>query len=74
LKEAVAGGAPMSPEVASRVIKLFRDIRPPESAYELTAQEKRLLQLLVDGHNYPTAAAAQNVSVNTVKFHMRQIY
>lgn len=74
LKEAVAGGAPMSPEVASRVIKLFRDIRPPESAYELTPHEIRLLQLLVDGHTYPTAAATLNVSVNTVKFHMRQIY
>ena len=74
LREAVAGGAPMSPEVASRVIKLFRDIRPPESGYELTPHEIRLLQLLVDGHIYSTAAAALNVSVNTVKFHMRQMY
>ena len=32
LKEAVAGGAPMSPEVARRVIALFREIRPPERA------------------------------------------
>src|SRR6478672_4307522 len=37
LKEAVTGGSPMSPEVARRVIALFRDIRPPERAdYELT--------------------------------------
>ena len=37
LKEAVTGGAPMSPEVASRVIALFREISPPESAdYQLT--------------------------------------
>src|SRR5262249_46645622 len=75
LKEAVAGGAPMSPEVASRVIRLFREIRPPESAYyELTPHETRLLQLLVDGHIYSTAAEVLNVSVNTVKFHMRQVY
>lgn len=75
LKEAVTGGAPMSPEVASRVIKLFREIRPPERAYyELTPHETRLLKLLVDGHNYPTAAAALKVSINTIKFHMRQIY
>src|SRR5215207_6769748 len=37
LKEAVSGGAPMSPEVASRVITLFREIRPPEpSEHDLT--------------------------------------
>jgi DNA-binding NarL/FixJ family response regulator len=75
LKEAVTGGAPMSPEIASRVITLFREIRPPERAdYELTPHETRLLKLLVEGHNYTTAAREQNVSYNTIKFHMRHIY
>jgi DNA-binding NarL/FixJ family response regulator len=75
LKEAVAGGAPMSPEVAARVITLFRDIRPPERAdYELTPHEARLLKLLVDGHNSTTCAKELKVSVNTIKFHMRNIY
>ncbi|HEV7377363.1 MAG TPA: response regulator transcription factor [Pyrinomonadaceae bacterium] len=75
LKEAVTGGAPMSPEIASRVISLFRDIRPPERAdYELTPHETRLLKLLVDGHNYTTSAQELNVSINTIKFHMRNIY
>src|SRR5215470_14823333 len=45
LKEAVQGGAPMSPEVARRVIGLFREIRPPEQAdYDLTPHEIRLLK------------------------------
>jgi DNA-binding NarL/FixJ family response regulator len=75
LKEAVTGGAPMSPEVASRVITLFREIRPPERAdYELTPHESRLLKLLVEGYNYTTAAEELGVSYNTVKFHMRRIY
>lgn len=75
LSEAASGGAPMSPEVASRVIKLFREIRPPEKAdYELTPHETRLLKLLVEGHNYTTAAEELGVSYNTVKFHMRRIY
>jgi DNA-binding NarL/FixJ family response regulator len=75
LKEAVTGGAPMSPEIASRVISLFRDIRPPERAdYELTPHETRLLKLLVDGHNYTTSAQELNVSINTIKFHMRNVY
>ena len=75
LKEAVSGGAPMSPEVASRVISLFREIRPPERAdYELTPHETRLLKLLVEGHNYKTAAAELGVTVHTVSFHLRSIY
>lgn len=75
LKDAVTGGAPMSPEVASRVVTLFREIRPPERAdYELTPHETRLLKLLVEGHNYTTAAEELGVSYNTVKFHMRHIY
>jgi DNA-binding NarL/FixJ family response regulator len=75
LKEAVGGGAPMSPEVARRVIALFRDIRPPERAeYHLTPHETRLLKLFVEGHNYKTAAAELRVSVNTVNFHVRSIY
>jgi DNA-binding NarL/FixJ family response regulator len=75
LRETMEGGAPMSPEVARRVIKLFRDIRPPERAdYQLTPHETRLLKLLVEGHNYKTAAVEVGVSVTTVAFHMRNIY
>ena len=75
LSEVMAGGAPMSPEVARRVIALFREIRPPERAdYHLTPHETRLLKLFVEGHNYKTAAAELRVSVNTVNFHVRSIY
>jgi len=75
LKEAVGGGAPMSPEVARRVISLFREIRPPErSDYDLTPHETRLLKLFVRGHNYKTAAAELGVSVHTIDFHLRSIY
>ena len=75
LKEAVQGGAPMSPEVARRVIAVFREIRPPERVdYDLTPHETRLLKLFVEGHNYKTAAVELGVSVNTVNFHVRSIY
>jgi DNA-binding NarL/FixJ family response regulator len=75
IREAVTGGAPMSPEVASRVIKIFREFRPPERVdYDLTAHETRILKLLVDGYNFTTAAKKLGVSYNTVKFHMTRIY
>jgi DNA-binding NarL/FixJ family response regulator len=75
LREAMEGGAPMSPEVARKVIELFREVRPPERAdHDLTPHEVRLLKLLVEGHNYKTAAVEVGVSVTTVAYHMRHIY
>lgn len=75
LKEAVGGGAPMSPEVAARVIRLFREIHPPQrSEYDLSPHETRLLKLFVEGHNYKTAATELGVTVHTVSFHLRSIY
>ena len=75
LREAVAGGAPMSPGVARRVIALFREFRPPDSTKcELTPHEVRLLRLFVEGHNYKTAAAELGVTVRTISFHLRSIY
>jgi DNA-binding NarL/FixJ family response regulator len=75
LREVVSGGAPMSPEVASRVISLFKHIRPPERAdYHLTPHELRLLKMLVEGHSYKTAAAELGSSINTIGTHMQSIY
>jgi DNA-binding NarL/FixJ family response regulator len=75
LKEVVSGGAPMSPEVARRVIYLFREFRPPErSPSRLTRQELELLRLIVDGHSYKTAAAQLDISPSTVSFHLQNIY
>jgi DNA-binding NarL/FixJ family response regulator len=75
IRQAVEGGAPMSPEVARRVIELFRQVRPPESTdYQITPHEARVLKLLAAGHNYDTAAFELGVSVNTVRFHVKSIY
>ncbi len=74
LKEAASGGAPMSPEVARRVVQLFRDFRPVSASYDLTPQERQLLKLLVEGHHKKTAAHEMGISFHTVSFHLRNIY
>jgi DNA-binding NarL/FixJ family response regulator len=75
IREVLDGGAPMSPEVARRVIRLFRDFRTPDHAdYQLTAQETELLKLLVEGHHAKTAAKELGISTNTVFFHLKNIY
>ena len=75
LRDAHRGGAPMSPEIARLVVEVFRRVHPPEKAqYNLTPQELRLLKLLVEGHSYKTAAADMAVSINTIAFHIQNIY
>jgi DNA-binding NarL/FixJ family response regulator len=75
IQEVADGGAPMSPDVARRVVRLFREFRPPERAdYHLTPQETELLKLIVDGHYYKTAADAMGITRRTVAFHLRNVY
>lgn len=74
LREAAAGGAPMSPEVARRVVALFRDFRPVSTSFDLTPQERLLLKLLVEGHHKKTAAHEMGISFHTVSFHLKNIY
>ncbi len=75
LKEVLAGGAPMSPDVARQVVRLFRTFSPPQTAeYNLTEQEKQILKMLVEGHHYKTAAYELGIATSTVSFHLKNIY
>ncbi len=75
IREAHEGGAPMSPEIARKVVTLFQTTKPPEKLEEqLTPQEIKLLQLLADGHSYQSAAGQLAISVNTVRNYIRSIY
>lgn len=75
LREAVGGGSPMSPEIARKVITLFRDFRPPARVdYDLSPHEERILKMLVVGHTKKSAASELGVSFHTVSFHLRSIY
>lgn len=75
LHEVINGGAPMSPDVARRVVTIFRSFSPPQEAdYRLTEQEQRILAMIVDGHHYKTAARELGVATSTVAFHLKNIY
>jgi DNA-binding NarL/FixJ family response regulator len=72
-----AGGSPMTPGIARRVLELFKTNLQPQltnDTYNLTGQEKKVLQLLVEGKSYKLIAAELFVSVDTVKTHVRNIY
>jgi DNA-binding NarL/FixJ family response regulator len=75
IREAHEGGAPMSPEIARKVVNLFRKTGPPAKMDDnLTPQETRLLQLLADGYSYQAAGGQLNISINTVRNYIRSIY
>lgn len=75
VREIAEGGAVMSPEVAIRVVELFRKTQSPEQASAgLSPQEMRLLKLLAEGHQNKTAAGELGISIHTVSFHLRSIY
>ena len=75
IREAASGGAPMSPEIARKVVTLFRKTPAAERPSEaLTPQKLRLLQLLADGHSYQAAADLLAISLNTVRSYVRNVY
>lgn len=75
IRQAHSGGAPISPEVARQVIRVFRQLRPPpRQSHALTPQEVRLLGLLADGHSYDSAAAQLSISINTIRNYVRSVY
>ena len=74
IREVKAGGGPMSPEIARKVIRVFREIVPPKPDHALTAQEVRLLKLLAEGASYQAAGDRLEISINTVRNHVRSVY
>ena len=77
IKDVQAGGSPMTPGIARKVIELFKqNLQPasPAKDYNLTSQEKKVLQLLVEGKSYKMIAAELFVAVDTVKTHITNIY
>jgi two-component system nitrate/nitrite response regulator NarL len=76
IRQAHHGGAPMTPEVARKVITLFRTIAPPprKAEYGLSARELEVLTLLAEGYGYMNIAARLSITVNTIRNHIRSIY
>ena len=71
-----AGGAPMSPAIARRVVQMFRDPKPmlTDEASGLTTREKEMLHLLAKGLRYKEIAEQLFISLDTVKRHAHNIY
>lgn len=69
------GGSPMSPQIARKVVEYFS--QPPkrnEPQEVLSPKEKEIVIGLVDGLSYKLIADRMNISIETVRFHIKNIY
>lgn len=66
-----AGDAAMSPSIAKKVIDYFK---PKKNHGPLSPKEEQVVQCLVDGLSYKMIANQLMISINTVNFHIRNIY
>lgn len=76
IREAMDGGAPMTPSVARRVLRMIEAPRNTSAAneFQLTDREKEILAMLVNGHTYKRIAAELGVSFSTVNRHITHVY
>jgi DNA-binding NarL/FixJ family response regulator len=75
LREVCAGGAPMTSQIARRIVETFR--RPQKTAANsegLTAREQEVLDLLAQGCLYKEIADRLQVTYRTVSTHIEHIY
>ncbi|MGC4016984.1 MAG: response regulator transcription factor [Luteolibacter sp.] len=75
IHEVLAGGAPMSPEIARRVVEAFQQPStdaPPES--DLSSRETAILEWLCKGLANKEIASELGIAPNTVRVHLRNIY
>lgn len=78
IQEVNGGGSPMSPYIASRVLKLFQQFAPAVQAedekFYLSPREKEILSLMVEGNPLPVIAEKIFISYETVRTHVKRIY
>jgi DNA-binding NarL/FixJ family response regulator len=81
IREVDAGGAPMSRQIARRVVQYFQkvnesaaDVQEPAVVVSLTDREQEVLAALAKGYAYKEIAGQLNISFETVRTHLRAIY
>lgn len=74
VREALQGGAPMTPQIARRVLNLFTQVRAPAWDYDLTDRERDVLRELIEGKTKKQMGKALYLSEHTVDAHLRSIY
>ena len=74
IEQAIAGGSPMTPRIASRVLAMFSKMAPAPQDYRLNERETAVLKLMVAGRAKKQIASELGLNQHTVDYVMRRIY
>jgi DNA-binding NarL/FixJ family response regulator len=75
IRDVHAGGSPMTPQLARRVVQFFMEPAEKESPVaSLTPGEKEFLDQLAKGYAYKEIADRMNISIDTVRSYVRTVY
>ena len=78
ITDLINGGSPMSPSVARKIMAFFRThnahLAAMDENYNLSKREKEVLRYLVEGSSYKMIAEKCEISLQTVKTHIKKIY
>lgn len=75
IEQVHAGGAPMSMQIARKVVAHFQKIKQPSSEMEkLTKREQEILALLARGYLYKEIGDQLGISLSTVRAHLHTVY
>lgn len=67
-------GCALTPSVARRIISYFQPKSNQKNTESLSEQELKVIRFLVDGMSYQQVADALNVTINGVRYHIKNIY
>ncbi|MFO1478114.1 MAG: response regulator transcription factor [Verrucomicrobiota bacterium] len=75
LRDALAGGSPMSSNIARKVVQSFQKPAPrADESATLSPREREVLELLARGYLYKEISSQLKISVPTVNTYIRRIY
>src|SRR5947208_557613 len=75
IRDVHAGGSPMTPQLARRVVQFFtKPPGEPSQVAQLTPGEKDFLNLLANGYAYKEIADRMKISIDTVRSYVRTVY
>lgn len=73
-EEAAAGGSPLSPSIARRVVRQLQPDLDRNAVFRLTEREHEVLEQLCSGASYREAATELGVAESTVHTHVKRVY
>ncbi len=74
IRDAQDGGSPMTPNIARKVIQTFHQPSSKEDENQLNDRELEILEQLAKGKSYAAIGKAVFLSVDGVRYHIRNIY